>query len=369
MSKVWIVLAGLALASCTQEVGALIRFELEQTGSYAVQYRKADGKFSVMDSLEILGDDVFEVAFDTLQMISFLPLEGKLPKVHAVVGPETKELTISKDGYISGDAENNWLGAQLKMQLDLNALIDSLDAIKSTYKDSTTHKGLRALDSMFFENKHSYRKRILDSLIAAPGRLSNLMTVYHRIGQNPVLEYGVDREVLRGVNDALIALAPASNDVLAFNMRVEELEEIYMFTTTVSENAQKFVVGSAFPEFTLETPQGALVSLELMSLDNHIVGIWASWSVECRNQLRTVAKTQSMDNWVLLSVDGLPQQRSPLGEWYEAIVTDGLGGQHLSDLKGSRSVIIETLGVQEMPLYFKVENGIITKRVSRVEDL
>ena len=85
------------------------------------------------------------------------------------------------------------------MQLDLIALIDSLDAIKSTYKDSTTFNGLRSIDSVFFAYADGYRQRILDSLVAAPGRLSNLMTVYHRIGQNPVLEYGVDREVLRGV--------------------------------------------------------------------------------------------------------------------------------------------------------------------------
>ncbi len=369
MRKLWALLAGLVLASCTQEEGSLIRFELEETGSYAVQYREADGTFTVMDSLDIIGNDVFEVAFDTLQMISFLPLDGELPVVHAVVGSNTQELTISKDGFISGDAENNWLGTQRKMQLDLIALIDSLDAIKSTYKDSTTFKGLRAIDSVFFAYADGYRQRILDSLVTAPGRLSNLMTVYHRIGQNPVLEYGVDREVLRGVNDALTELAPASNDVLAFNMWVEEFEETYVFTAKVAENAQKFSVGSPFPEFALETPQGELVSLERMSLENHVVAIWASWCVECRNELRSVAKTQSMDNWVLLSIDGLPQQRSPLGEWYEAIVTDDLGGQHLSDLGGSRSVIIETLGVQEMPLYFKVENGIITKRVSRVEDL
>ena len=137
MRKLWLLLAGLVLVSCSQEADTLIRFELEQTGSYAVQYREADGMFTVMDSLDIMGSDVFEVAFDTIQMISFLPLEGELPVVHAVVGPNTKELIISEDGFISGDAENNWLGEQRKMQLDLIALIDSLDAIKTTYKDST----------------------------------------------------------------------------------------------------------------------------------------------------------------------------------------------------------------------------------------
>ena len=369
MRKICGLITGVLLASCSQENPTLLRFELEETGIYAVQYREADGTFTVMDSLSILGNDIFEVSFDTVQMLSFLPIEGELPVVHAVIGPETRELIVSKDGFISGDAENNWLGSQRKMQLELISFIDSLDAIKSNYKDSNTFEGLRALDSVFFNYADAYRQRILDSLTSAPGRLANLMTVYHRIGQNPVLEYAVDRDILRNVNDALTSLSPYSKDVRAFNMWIGEFEETYAFTVKVEDNAQKFQTGAHFPSFALESPQGDLISLERMSLDDHIVAIWASWCVECRNELRTVAKNESMDRWILLSIDGLPQQRSPLGEWYEAIVTDKLGGQHLSDLGGSRSIIIETLGVQELPLYFKVEKGIITKRVSRVEDL
>ena len=369
MRKYFSILICIALVACSKETATLIRFDLEETGSYAVQYREADGTFTVMDSLEILGGDIFEVSFDTLQMLSFLPVKGELPVVHAIVGPETGTLTISKDGYISGDDENAWLGAQRKMQLDLIAFIDSLDIIKNSYKDSSTFKGLKKLDSTFFSYADGYRKRILDSLQRKPERLSNLMTIYHRIGQNPVLDYTVDRDLLRKVDNALSSRAPNSKDVLAFNMWVREFEETYRFTEKVAENAKKFQPGTPFPEFALESPQGELVSLKRMSLENHYVAIWASWCVECRNELRALAKENSMEPWVLLSIDGLPQQRSPLGEWYEAIVTDGLGGLHLSDLGGSRSVIIETLGVQELPLYFKVEQGIITKRVSRIEDL
>ncbi len=73
-----------------------------------------------------------------------------------------------------------------------------------------------------------------------------------------------------------------------------------------------------------------------------------------------------MDNWILLSLDGIPQQRNPIREWYLAITQDALGGNHLSDLKGGRSVITERLGVQEMPLYFKVEDGLITMRSNQI---
>ena len=366
MRKIVSLLALITLMSCSQEQPTLIKFELDKKGFYAIQYREADGTFTVMDSLEILGGDVFEVSFDTLQMISFLPIQGDLPVVHAVIGPNTGELTVDSQGFISGDEENNWLGVQRSMQIDLINLIDSLDIIKNTYTDSSTFKGLPVLDSIFFNYADTYRARILDSLESAPGRLSNIMTVYHRIGPKPVINYTVDRSILRKMNTELIRLAPNSKDAMAFKMWIEEFEESYIFTQTVEENANKFVPGNPFPEFSLESPQGESIRLKRMSLDNHVIAIWASWCTECRNDLRSAAKSQNMDNWILLSLDGIPQQRNPIREWYLAITQDALGGNHLSDLKGGRSVITERLGVQEMPLYFKVEDGLITVRSNQI---
>ena len=55
-----------------------------------------------------------------------------------------------------------------------------------------------------------------------------------------------------------------------------KFEETYVFTQTVKENSEKFIPGHPFPEFTLESPQGESKRLKRMSLDNHVVAIWAS---------------------------------------------------------------------------------------------
>jgi hypothetical protein len=75
------------------------------------------------------------------------------------------------------------------------------------------------------------------------------------------------------------------------------------------------------------------------------------------------------EEWIYLSIDGLPQQRSPLAEWYGALQEDKLGGTHLSDLMGSRSRIISGLGITELPVYFKVKDGVITARSSSIQTL
>ena len=357
------------LNSCTKESNTLIHFDLTETGRYTVQMRQSDGTFNTVDTLEISGDDIFEIAFDTTRMVSFIPLEGELPVVHAIVGPRTKDLNINRQGYISGDIENNWLASQRRMQLDLLRFVDSLDAIKETYNDSSTFIGLHALDSAFFTYADAYRGRIVDSIIQAPALLSNLMAIYHRIGNKPVIDYMVDRKALSNMADALDSAYLGSADVAAFRLWITEFEETYQFTSRVEEAAEKFVPGHPFPELTLETPQGILTNISKMSLDNHVIAIWASWCTPCRTELKGYAKFNDMTNWIVLSLDGLPQQRSPLGEWYEAIVSDELAGTHLSDLGGSRSSIIESLGIRELPVYFKVSDGIITQRVESIKDL
>lgn len=356
----------ISLACSTEPQGTSFLFELEETGRYAVQMRDNDGTFLAIDTLDIQGDYAFSISFDTARIISFLPIEGDLPVVHAVVRPEAHQLVVGKDGFISGSGENNWMGEQRRMQLQLISFIDSLDAVKATYADSTSFKGLTELDSLFFDYADLYRQRVLDTLAANPAYLSNVMAVYHRIGQKPVIDYIIDRDLLRAVNDALQKSSPESPDAKAYKLWIDEFEETFQFSLVVDEAAEKFVEGTPFPEFTLETPQGELTNLPALSLDDHIVAVWASWCVPCRTELKSFAKGGTMDNWILLSLDGLPQQRSPLGEWYEAIATDDLGGLHLSDLGGSRSKITERLGIRELPVYFRVENGIITQRVNDI---
>lgn len=365
-----LIAGALMLACTTEKEPSLVAFELEQTGSYGVQLRNADGTFTTVDTLDIVGKDVFEIGFDTTRMVSFLPIHGELPVVHAIIGPETKTLRISADGFIDGDRENDWLGAQRKMQLDLIDLIDSLDQVRLTYEDSNTFNGLERLDSVFFNYANNYRQRMIDSLEQAPDLLSNLMIIYHRIGQKPVVDYMVDRELFLAADSAMQLAHAGSDDVAAFSMWVDEFEESYQFTKKVEDAAIKFTKGSPFPELILEDPQGNLTHIEKMSLENEVVAIWASWCTPCRSELKRQAQEGALNDWTLLSIDGLPQQRSPLGEWYEAIQQDGLSAaRHLSDLGGQRSKIILTLGVDQLPLYFKVENGIITKRVSSISEL
>ena len=360
-----IALAATLWSSCTTKNAneTQFAFHLEQQGKYAVQFRDALGEFVVVDTLEIKGQDLFAVAFDTTRLLSFVPVEGELPVIHAVVGPNASKLNIDAEGMISGNDENNWLGTQRKMQLDLIAFIDSLDRIRMTYEDSSTFNGLESLNTAFVNYADAYRQRILDSLSVRPERLSNLLTLYHRIGREPVVEYSEDKLVLLNVLKSLQERYPTSPDQLAFSTQMKEYAEAIAFTDRVMAAEETFQPGATFPELYLEDPYGQSIHIQENTLGYRVVAVWASWCLECRAELMAAKKAgRNFSNWTFLSLDGLPQQRNAQLDWISAINEDALGGLHLSDLGGQRSAIITSLGIRELPVYFVVEDGKITQR-------
>jgi thiol-disulfide isomerase/thioredoxin len=255
------------------------------------------------------------------------------------------------------------------MQLDLIAFIDSLDRIREGYSDSITFNGLSVLDSVFGAYADGYRQRILDSLAAAPQRLSNLLTQYHRIGREPVVDYSADKALFDGMKEALQEKYPMAPDVTVFSNQINEYREAQVFTDQVIDSEDKFQPGAYFPELFLQSVNGSSTHLKRNSLDNHVVLVWASWCSECRLQhISAIKEGADQSNWIYLSLDGLESQRNAVAEWQSAILQDGLEGLQLSDLGGQKSSVISTLGVRTLPLYFRVVDGKILKRTNSLQE-
>ncbi len=150
------------------------------------------------------------------------------------------------------------------------------------------------------------------------------------------------------------------NDIDLFRLVEQKLDDNfktldfskYLSSEIKRSNAGR--IGSKAPDFTFKTPEGKSISISDYKNKLLLIDFWASWCAPCRKENPNLVKLYNEFNpkgleILGVSLDGTKRQKNPKKDWENAIKTDGLIWDQVSDLRGWESAVTDLYGFNGIP--------------------
>lgn len=255
---------------------------------------------------------------------------------------------INDEEQIQIDADaTNAQSYKVRGSKNSQALIDFLTAYKQ--KDSSVFATLYNLEQLQQQKAkdssiHWLQIERTNKINALNQYVENTLTT----ATSPALLYYVLGISLRSMETAkVLALAKIAAEKT-------KAEPLILFSNLLNSQLQAntpatpIAIGAMAPEIALANEKGEIVTLSSFKGKYVLVDFWASWCGPCRGENPNVVAAYEKyknKNFTVLGVS-LDDNKE---NWLEAIKTDKLNWQHISDLKKWESTVVPTYQIEGIP--------------------
>jgi peroxiredoxin len=355
--SLYLILAIAILASCTPEVknAFVINGTVDTvfTGKILLQ-KRTDGPLITLDSAQFSpkGEFQFKGTVDYPE-VYYLTIPSTKSSVPFFIEPA--EITVN---IMTKDINKTKITGS-KSQAEYDGYLDKIDQFGVQIKDN--YQMYNAAIEVGDQEKANYFDSLITVLDEQRSRFSKDFVLQHTASF--ISPYIIYRNSYTYEMEELDKAMGSFDTVLSHSVYSAFLND-YLATL------KRVAVGQRFVPFAMPDSAGTEIELTGLTGKNYLlVDFWASWCSPCRAENPNLVALYGEYHEKGFDIFGVSFD-SKRDRWLEAIKSDGLTWNHVSDLKGWENAAGKLYGIRSIPSNILLDtNGVIIAKNLRGEDL